>query len=58
MLADSVKTAAEILRLLAAWQQEQGAMAARTAGYQRRADDWLLQANLAARELSRSAGRS
>ena len=29
-----------------------GAMAARTAGYQRRADDWLLQANLAARELS------
>ncbi len=27
-------------------------MAARTAGYQRRADDWFLQANLAARELS------
>ena len=27
-------------------------MAARTAGYQRRTDDWLLQANLAARELS------
>lgn len=52
VLADIVTTAAEILRMLAAWEQAQGATAARTAGYQRRADDWLLQANLAARELS------
>jgi len=51
-LAAAAHSAAEILRLLAAWQGAQGAMAARTAGYQRRADDWLLQANLAARELS------
>ena len=35
-LPTSVTTAAEILRMLAAWEQEQGAMAARTAGYQRR----------------------
>jgi hypothetical protein len=50
-LAESVKTGAQILRLLASWRQEQAQMAARTAGYQRRADDWKLQANLAAREL-------
>jgi len=52
VLADTVTTAADIVRMLAAWQEAQGAMAARTAGYQRRADDWVLQANLAARELS------
>jgi Tc toxin complex TcA C-terminal TcB-binding domain len=46
------KIGAEILRTTAAWEQDQGGMAARTAGYQRRAADWLLQANLAARELS------
>jgi hypothetical protein len=51
VLADSVRTAASILRLLATWQQDQGQMAARTAGYQRRADEWMLQANLAGREL-------
>jgi hypothetical protein len=51
VLADSVTTAADILRMLAAWQGAQGAMAYRKAGHQRRADDWLLQANLAAREL-------
>jgi hypothetical protein len=52
VLADTVTTAADILRMLSAWQSAQGGMAGRTAGYQRRADDWLLQANLAARELS------
>ena len=52
MLAEGAKTAAQILRILAAWEQDQGAMAARTAGYQRRADEWMLQANLAGRELA------
>jgi Tc toxin complex TcA C-terminal TcB-binding domain len=51
-LAAAANSSADILRALATWQQDQGAMAARTAGYQRRADDWFLQANLAARELS------
>ncbi len=51
-LAAAANSAADILRALATWQQDQGSMAARTAGYQRRADDWFLQANLAARELS------
>ncbi len=50
-LAASLKTNAEILRTISQWEQAQGGMAARKAGYQRRADDWLLQANLAAREL-------
>ena len=36
VLADTVNTAADILRMLAGWQQAQGAIAARTAGYQRR----------------------
>jgi hypothetical protein len=51
VLADAVTTAADILRMLAGWQQAQGGIAARTAGYQRRADEWTLQANSAAREL-------
>ncbi len=33
------------------WRAGPGGIAARTAGYQRRADEWMLQANLAAREL-------
>ena len=33
-------------------------MSGRAAGYQRRADEWVLQANLAARELSRSGDSS
>jgi Tc toxin complex TcA C-terminal TcB-binding domain len=51
-LAMAAHGAAGILRALATWEQDQGQMAARTAGYQRRADDWLLQVNLAAHELS------
>ena len=45
------KVAGEIGQVIAGWQQDQAAMAARTADYQRRAADWSLQANLAAREL-------
>ena len=45
----SPPTSAEVI---AGWQQDQAGIAARTAGYQRRADEWTLQANLAARELA------
>ncbi|HEU5367041.1 MAG TPA: hypothetical protein VFU69_01200, partial [Ktedonobacterales bacterium] len=50
-LAEELKIAAEILRTISAWEQDQGSMASRTASYQRRADEWLLQYNLAAHEL-------
>jgi Tc toxin complex TcA C-terminal TcB-binding domain len=52
ILSAMAKTAADILQTIAGWQQDQAGIAARTAGYQRRADDWTLQANLAARELA------
>jgi len=50
-LSDASKIAAEILRTISGWEQDQAGLAARTAGYERRADDWTLQSNLAAREL-------
>ncbi len=50
-MSDALKIGAEILQTVAAWEQDQAGMAAKTAGYQRRTDDWMLQANLAAREL-------
>jgi hypothetical protein len=42
---------ADILELLASREMHDAASAAKTAGYERRTDDWLLQHNLAAREL-------
>jgi len=50
-LSDASKIAAEIARTIAGWEQDQAGMAGRTAGHERRADDWLLQYNLAAYEL-------
>jgi len=50
-LGGIARTAADILQIIAGWEQDQAGIAARTAGYQRRADEWTLQANLAAREL-------
>src|SRR5439155_8036804 len=50
-LSDASKIAGGILRTIAAWEQAQAGMAGRTAGHERRADDWLLQYNLAAHEL-------
>jgi hypothetical protein len=47
----SLEAASRILRTISAWHHDQAAMATRTAGYERRADDWMLQSNLAAREL-------
>ncbi|HEX2852659.1 MAG TPA: hypothetical protein VHO24_05430 [Opitutaceae bacterium] len=43
--------AGEVLSIVAAWERDQAGMASKTASYQRRADDWLLQYNLAADEL-------
>jgi hypothetical protein len=51
MLTEISRIAASIMRTKATWEQEQAGMAARTAGYERRADDWMLQSNLAAHEL-------
>lgn len=57
MLAEAVRANAEVLQMQAAWERDQGAIASKTASYQRRADDWLLQANLAARELMQIGGQ-
>ena len=46
------KIAADILQIIAAWEQDQaGHGVAKTASYERRADEWMLQYNLAAHEL-------
>jgi hypothetical protein len=45
------KIAAEVLRTISAYEQDQAGMAARTASHERRADDWILQYNLASHEL-------
>jgi hypothetical protein len=49
--SDAIKIGAEILRTVSAYQQDQAGIASKTASYQRRADEWVLQSNLAAREL-------
>lgn len=51
-LSDATKIASEIMRMLATHHGDQAGIAARTAERDRRADDWMLQANLAARELA------
>jgi hypothetical protein len=51
-LAGISKIFADTAEVLAGNQQDQAGIAGRTAGYQRRADEWTLQANLAARELT------
>ncbi len=50
-LSDALKIAAEIVSNQMAWEQDQAGIASRTASYERRADEWILQRNLAAREL-------
>ncbi len=50
-MAAAARTVAEGMQIIAAYEQDQAGIASRTAGYQRRADEWMLQANLAAREL-------
>jgi hypothetical protein len=48
------RIAADILRTLAGSHEADAGMAARTAGYERRADEWLLNYNLAAGELQQN----
>ncbi len=50
-LAQMVNIVAEVMQITASVLREQANLTAKTAGYQRRADEWTLQANLAAREL-------
>jgi len=50
-LAHGAKIAGDVLGIIAAWEREQAGMASRTASYERRADEWVLQHNLAAHEL-------
>jgi hypothetical protein len=50
-LVAAAKIAGDISGIVAGWEHEQAGMAARTASYERRADDWMLQYNLAAHEL-------
>jgi Tc toxin complex TcA C-terminal TcB-binding domain len=50
-LGASVRIGADILRAVSAFEQDQAGMAARTAGHERRADEWLLQYNVAAHEV-------
>jgi Tc toxin complex TcA C-terminal TcB-binding domain len=50
-LAEAFRVTAEILQNAATLAQDQANRAGRAATYQRRADEWVFQANLAAREL-------
>jgi hypothetical protein len=50
-LADAGKINSEIMKTAAGLMQDDAGIASRTAGYQRRADDWMLQYNLVAHEL-------
>jgi hypothetical protein len=51
-LSAIAKIGGDVLRILGEYESDQGAMAGRKASYQRRADEWMLQANLAAHELA------
>ena len=50
-LSDAIKIAAEIQRTAAAWESDEAGLSSRTAGHERRVEEWTLAANLAAREL-------
>lgn len=51
-LTSGARVASDVLNIVAAWEREQASLAAKTAGYERRGDDWLQQYNLAADELA------
>ncbi len=50
-LVAAARIGGDIAGITAAWERDQAGMAARTAGYERRTDEWLLHHNLAAHEL-------
>jgi hypothetical protein len=56
ILSSVSKIAADVLQTIAGYNESQATIAGRTAGYQRRVEEWTLQANAAAREL-RQIGR-
>jgi hypothetical protein len=51
VLSTVARLAGDIAGITAAWERDQAGMASRYASYERRADEWLLQYNLAAHEL-------
>ena len=55
-LAAIARTAGEVLQIGAAHESDQAGIASKTSSYQRRADEWMNQVNLAARDLM-SMGR-
>jgi len=50
-MSDALKITAEVVSNEASRQMDKAGMISRTASYERRADEWMLQSNLAAREL-------
>jgi hypothetical protein len=50
-LGSIAKMLGDIAQITASWEQDQAGMASRYAMYERRADEWLLQYNLAAHDL-------
>jgi hypothetical protein len=55
-LAAIARTAGEVLQIGAAHESDQAGIASKTSSYQRRADEWMNQVNIAARDLM-SMGR-
>ena len=51
VIAGVLEIGADIMEMSAAWERDQAGISSRTASYERRAEDWRLQANLAAHEL-------
>lgn len=50
-LSDASKIAGSIARTIAGWEQDQAGMASKTASYERRAEEWTQQSNLAAKDI-------
>jgi hypothetical protein len=51
VLATVARLAGDIAGITASWERDQAVMASKFASYERRADEWLLQHNLAAHEV-------
>ena len=51
-LAGIAKLAADVLGVIAGYESDQAGISSRTAAYQRRVNDWTMQANVAGRDLS------
>ncbi|MEV6596689.1 hypothetical protein AB0M36_07450 [Actinoplanes sp. NPDC051346] len=50
-LSSVARFAGNVLGIISSWERDQAGMTSRTAGYERRADEWVYQHNLAAHEL-------